>query len=112
MARLISLADYRRNKSAKRVYFSREELSRLVQLYSLHVSRGEWRDYAIDHEKGMALFSVYRATAEKPLYSIAKFDTGGRPEFVAFEGPRTLAKSTRLEEIIELFLHRPHLVRK
>ena len=33
---------------------------------------GEWRDYAIDFRRDKAVFSVYRRSAEMPLYRIEK----------------------------------------
>ena len=54
------------------LYFTRSELNQLLGLYSRHVARGVWRDYAIDHRDGMALFSVFRHTHEAPAYSIVK----------------------------------------
>ena len=42
------------------------------RLYSMRVASGEWRDYAIDFRPGMAIFSIFRHTAEQPLFAIAK----------------------------------------
>ena len=36
------------------------------------VAAGEWRDYAIDHLKDRAVFSVFRRTSEVPLFRIEK----------------------------------------
>lgn len=36
------------------------------------VAAGEWRDYAIDHLRDRAVFSVFRRTSEVPLYQIVK----------------------------------------
>lgn len=57
------------------VFFERLELDRLLRFYGRMVSAGEWRDYALDALPDRALFSVYRRTAEAPLYQIEK-----RPE--------------------------------
>lgn len=54
------------------VAFTREELSRILGLYGQFVAAGEWRDYAIDHLKDAAIFSVFRRAAETPLYRIEK----------------------------------------
>ncbi|MEM7563519.1 MAG: DUF2794 domain-containing protein, partial [Pseudomonadota bacterium] len=35
-----------------------------LQLYSTRVARGEWRDYAIDHSAGVAIFSIFRHANE------------------------------------------------
>src|SRR5262252_5957540 len=53
---------------ASRVTFDRRELSRIFGLYGRKVAAGEWRDYAIDFLKDRAVFSVFRRTAEVPIY--------------------------------------------
>lgn len=54
------------------ISFSREELGRILSLYGYFVAAGEWRDYAVDHLKDGAVFSVYRHAAETPIYRIEK----------------------------------------
>ena len=54
------------------VTFSRRELRRILDLYGRKVAAGEWRDYAIDFLKDRAVFSVFRRSAEIPLYRIEK----------------------------------------
>ncbi|HBK92988.1 MAG TPA: DUF2794 domain-containing protein [Parvularcula sp.] len=54
------------------VAFTREELSRILSLYGQFVAAGDWRDYAIDHLKEAAIFSIFRRAAETPLYRIEK----------------------------------------
>ena len=36
------------------------------------VAAGEWRDYGISSLRDVAIFSVFRHTAEQPLYRIEK----------------------------------------
>ncbi len=57
---------------ADAVAFTREELSRILGLYGRFVAAGEWRDYAIDHLKDAAVFSIFRRSAETPLYRVEK----------------------------------------
>ncbi|MGO9461889.1 MAG: DUF2794 domain-containing protein [Rhodomicrobium sp.] len=52
--------------------FSRHELSAIFSLYGEKVAEGEWRDYSIDILKDRAVFSVFRRSAERPLYRIEK----------------------------------------
>jgi hypothetical protein len=54
------------------VRFDRRELDQILRIYSLMVGAGEWRDYAIDHLKDRAVFSVFRRASEIPLYRIEK----------------------------------------
>lgn len=54
------------------VAFHRTELSVILALYGRMVAAGEWRDYGISCLREMAVFSVFRRTAEHPLYRIEK----------------------------------------
>jgi len=54
------------------VAFQRAELSVILTLYGRMVAAGEWRDYAISCLRERAVFSVFRRTAEHPLYRIEK----------------------------------------
>jgi hypothetical protein len=56
----------------RQVSFNRAELREILDLYGRKVADGEWRDYAIDFLRDRAVFSVYRRTAEMPLYRIEK----------------------------------------
>ena len=44
----------------------------ILSLYGRMVAAGEWRDYGISCLKDVAVFSVFRRTAEHPLYRIEK----------------------------------------
>lgn len=54
------------------VRFDRRELDQILRIYSMMVGAGEWRDYAIDHLRDRAVFSVFRKASEVPLYRIEK----------------------------------------
>jgi len=54
------------------VTFDRAELSALLQLYGRMVAAGEWRDYGMSFLREVAVFSVFRRSAENPLYRIEK----------------------------------------
>jgi len=63
------------------VHFDRAELNQILRLYGQMVAAGEWRDYGISHLREVAVFSVFRRTAENPLYQIEK-----RPKLRAKQG--------------------------
>jgi Protein of unknown function (DUF2794) len=69
-ATVLPLRDHHRQR--RTLYFTRSELNQLLGLYSRNVARGIWRDYAIDHRDGQALFSVFRHTHESAAYTIVK----------------------------------------
>jgi hypothetical protein len=52
--------------------FNRQELNEILNVYGRMVAEGEWRDYAIDHLKEKAVFSVFRRATEVPLFRIEK----------------------------------------
>ena len=57
---------------SEKVSFHRTELSVILSLYGRMVAAGEWRDYGISCLREVAVFSVFRRTAEIPLYRIEK----------------------------------------
>lgn len=54
------------------VSFHRLELRPILSVYGRMVAAGEWRDYAIDHLRDAAVFSIFRRASEAPLYRIEK----------------------------------------
>ncbi len=54
------------------VAFDRKELSVILGLYGRMVAAGEWRDYGMSFLRDVAIFSVFRRTAEHPMYRIEK----------------------------------------
>lgn len=54
------------------VAFHRTELAPILSVYGRMVAAGEWRDYGISSLRDVAVFSVFRRTAEHPLYRIEK----------------------------------------
>jgi hypothetical protein len=52
--------------------FNRQELSIIMDVYGRKVSRGEWRDYALDLMRDKAVFSIFRRASEVPIYRIEK----------------------------------------
>ena len=96
---------YRLDQKARRriVSFDRRELSKLLNVYSRRVASGEWRDYAIDFRPGMAIFSMFRHTAEQPLFAIAKVPGGNNAGYVVYNGPRKLAHGDSLEDVLSVF---------
>ena len=59
-------------QTTEQVSFDRREFSLILGLYGRMVAAGEWRDYGISCLREMAVFAVFRRTAEFPLYRIEK----------------------------------------
>lgn len=56
----------------ERVSFNRQELSAILTVYGRMVAMGEWRDYGISTLRDVAVFCIFRRTAEHPLYRVEK----------------------------------------
>ena len=49
-----------------KLFFSKNELTKIFSCYSLGVSRGNWKDYSIDFKKNKASFFMYKHTNSSP----------------------------------------------
>ena len=58
------------NFNSNLVSFQKPELTIILSLYGRMVATGEWRDYGISSLKEVAIFSIFRRTAENPIYKI------------------------------------------
>ncbi|MDE0113427.1 MAG: DUF2794 domain-containing protein [Albidovulum sp.] len=56
----------------KIISFDRRELFLILNTYGRMVAAGHWRDYDISHMEDFAVFSIFRRTAEYPIYRIVK----------------------------------------
>ena len=110
-ATVLPLRDYRTLR--RTLYFTRSELNQLLGLYSRNVARGIWRDYAIDHRDGQALFSVFRHTQESAVYTIVKSASpgtkegagqgAGQADFIVLSGRQRLRVAKTLDDALEFF---------
>ena len=71
------------------ISFNRQEINKILEVYCRRVATGEWRDYAIDHLRERAVFSIFRRTSEVPLYRIVK-----QPKLARRQGPYSLVTAT------------------
>lgn len=85
-ANLIPLAAYKQDGP---VAFNRQEITKILEVYGRHVAGGEWRDYAIDHLRERAVFSIFRRTSEVPLYRIVK-----QPKLARRQGAYSVVAAT------------------
>ena len=88
------------------IFFSKLELTAILNLYSKQVSKGSWRDYALDSQVDTAIFSIYRHTHDKPLYQIIKKSQKGfrnKPEFSIKNELSIINKSNEILTILSKF---------
>ncbi len=103
---IIDLREYKKSKDTLPVTFHRRELDAILRIYGRMVGEGEWRDYAIDHLKDKAVFSVFKRSGEMPLYRIEK-----NPRLAAKQGAycvvntdgRILKRGHELAQVLKVF---------
>ena len=76
---------------ATTVFFTRAELSAILDVYGRKVAAGEWRDYAIDFGREKAVFCAFRHASEVPLYRIEK-----HPRLARRQGAYSVVAATGL----------------
>ena len=59
-------------KIKKNIFFNKNELKLILNLYAEMVSGGEWKDYGLSISKKEVSFNVYHRSSEFPLYKITK----------------------------------------
>jgi hypothetical protein len=90
----------------EQVTFDRRELGAILGLYGRMVAAGEWRDYAMSFLREAAVFSVFRRTAETPLYRIEKHPRlrgrQGMYSVIGMDG-RILKRGHDLSQVLRVF---------
>ena len=59
-------------KKTKNIFFNRNELKLILNLYAKMVSNGEWKDYWLNISKRHVSFNVYHRSSDFPIYKITK----------------------------------------
>ena len=57
-------------KKRKDIFFNKNELKLILNLYAQMVSGGEWKDYGLSISKKEVSFDVYQRASEFPAYKI------------------------------------------
>ena len=103
---VIDIRDYRADRDPLPITFHRRELDAILRIYGRMVGDGEWRDYAIDHTKEKAIFSVFKRSGEMPLFRIEK-----NPKLAAKQGAfsvvatdgKILKRGHELPQVLKMF---------
>jgi hypothetical protein len=104
--KVVDLNQYRRDLEPLPITFHRRELDAILRIYGRMVGDGEWRDYAIDHLRDRAVFSVFKRSGDAPLYRIEK-----QPQLAAKQGAfsvvnfdgRILKRGHELPQVLKVF---------
>ena len=59
-------------KKENKLFFEKEELKIILDLYAKMVSKGSWKDYGLHISSKRVSFSVFRNAAENAVYNISK----------------------------------------
>lgn len=78
---ILSSATSSNRKRSGLVSFNKQELNAILRYYGQMVAAGKWRDYAINHLNDRAVFSIFRHSAEMPLFRIEK-----HPGYASYQG--------------------------
>tara|TARA_B100000029_G_scaffold315100_1_gene307512 strand:- start:190 stop:531 length:342 start_codon:yes stop_codon:yes gene_type:complete len=93
------------NKNLKGdIFFNKNELKLILNLYAKMVSSGEWKDYGLSISKKEVSFNVYHRTSENPAYKITKqLKQKNKLENYLIKDSRniTINKSENLENLIK-----------
>lgn len=92
--------------SPQAVAFHRTELSLILSVYGRMVAAGEWRDYGISCLRDVAVFAIFRRTAEHPIYRIEKRPRlsrrQGQYSVIGMDG-RILKRGHELATVLRVF---------
>ena len=95
------------------VAFHRTELSVILGLYGRMVAAGEWRDYGLSFLRDAAVFSIFRRSAENPLYRVEKRPSlrlrQGQYAVIGAEG-QVLRRGHDLAQVLLAITPKPRLV--
>lgn len=88
------------------VFFDRREFRVILNLYARMVGMGEWRDYAIGHDRESCSFAVFRRSADGALYRIVKTPKLARKQgafAIIGQGGRILRRGRDLAVMLRFF---------
>lgn len=96
------------------VSFQRKELNLILSCYGAMVSKGEWRDYAIDMGVSSAQFAIFRHSSEQPLFRIEKIPElskkQGMYRLIGTDG-RIIKRGHDLKNLLKFFDKKLELVK-
>ena len=93
--------DFKYNKlKFKKVYFLKIELAAILNIYSRNVSRGIWKDYALDCNHNSAIFSIYKSSFERAVLEIHKKKVSNGFEYLIMKNKKIIYTSKSLTKVL------------
>ena len=110
MVNLIPLKGSRQN--SHRLLFSKTELTKILNAYSNGVIKDHWRDYAIDQNGTISVFSIFKNSREKATFCIMKRRESSKKlnRFSLQYRLRTIEVSSNLDRILKRLENMPKLL--
>ncbi len=81
-----------------KLYFSRSELTKILNCYSIGVSSGNWKDYALNFKSNEAVFSFYKHTFASPDCILKKYKEKKKKK-ILFQLSINNKKNSKFEDI-------------
>jgi len=91
-------------KKLKNIFFNKNELRLILNLYAQMVSRGDWKDYGLSITKKQVSFNIYHRTSDVPIYKINKnLSPKNKNEMYLIKNSKNqiIKSSENLENLIE-----------
>jgi hypothetical protein len=91
-------------KKLKNIFFNKNELRLILNLYAQMVSRGDWKDYGLSITKKQVSFNIYYRTSDVPIYKITKnLSPKNKNEMYLIKNSKNqiIKSSENLENLIE-----------
>ena len=85
-------------------FFSKYELTKILNCYSLGVSKGQWRDYAIFYGKKETSFYMFKHSLASPDYTLTKTNKHKKNDVIynlKFQNNK-VSKFNKIEDLLAL----------
>ena len=111
MINLITLKGSRH--TSQKILFSKTELTKILNAYSNGVIKDHWRDYAIDQNGSISIFSIFKNSREKATFCITKRRGNSRKleRFSLEYRLQTVEVSSNLDKILKRLENMPKLLK-
>ena len=90
-----------------KIFFSKNELSKILSCYSIGVSRGNWKDYAISFKNNQACFYIFKNSFSYPDCILTKINNSNKKIFFRLEfSNNSKNKFNKIEDLLALLIRK------
>ena len=97
----MSLVSPGKQSNNHKLYFSKSEISKILNFYAIGVSKGEWKDYALDFNSNEAIFCFYKHAWATPDCKLSKLKVK-REKRIIFKLSITNKKNSKYDNLDSL----------